>query len=86
MLDEGIYTTVSEIGDAEGISKSYLSRILRLALLAPDIVEAILAGEVQIRYDSRAAGAAAAGELGAAARSVVCLQLDGDSGALELDV
>ena len=44
MLDEGIYTTVSEIGDAEGISKSYLSRILRLALLAPDIVEAILAG------------------------------------------
>jgi ParB-like chromosome segregation protein Spo0J len=43
MLDEGIYTTVSEIGDAENISKSYVSRILRLALLAPDIVEAILA-------------------------------------------
>jgi hypothetical protein len=35
---------VSEIGDAENISKSYVSRILRLALLAPDIVEAILAG------------------------------------------
>jgi ParB-like chromosome segregation protein Spo0J len=44
MLDEGIYTTVSEIGDAENISKSYVSRILRLALLAPDIVEAILEG------------------------------------------
>jgi hypothetical protein len=44
MLDDGIYTTVSEIGDAENISKSYVSRILRLALLAPDIVEAILAG------------------------------------------
>ena len=44
MLDEGIYTSVSEIGDAENISKSYVSRILRLALLAPDIVEAILAG------------------------------------------
>ena len=44
MLDEGVYTTVSEIGDAENISKSYVSRILRLALLAPDIVEAILAG------------------------------------------
>jgi hypothetical protein len=43
MLDEGIYTSVSEIGDAEKISKSYVSRILRLALLAPDIVEAILA-------------------------------------------
>jgi hypothetical protein len=36
---------VSEIGDAENISKSYLSRILRLALLAPDLVEAILAGK-----------------------------------------
>jgi hypothetical protein len=44
MLDKGVYATVSEIGDAEGISKSYVSRILRLALLAPDIVEAILAG------------------------------------------
>ena len=36
--------SVSEIGDAENISKSYVSRILRLALLAPDIVDAILAG------------------------------------------
>jgi hypothetical protein len=44
MLDEGVYATVSEIGDAEDISKSYISRILRLALLAPDVVEAILAG------------------------------------------
>jgi hypothetical protein len=45
MLDEGVYTSVSELGDAENISKSYVSRILRLALLAPDIVEAILAGQ-----------------------------------------
>ena len=44
MLGEGVYTSVSEIGDAENISKSYVSRILRLALLAPDIVEAILVG------------------------------------------
>jgi hypothetical protein len=44
MLDEGVYATVSDIGDAENISKGYMSRILRLALLAPDIVEAILAG------------------------------------------
>jgi hypothetical protein len=44
LLDEGIYATVSEIGDAENISKSYVSRILRLALLAPDIVDAIIAG------------------------------------------
>jgi transposase len=45
MLDDGIYTTVSDVGDAENISKSYVSRILRLALLAPDIVEAIVAGK-----------------------------------------
>jgi hypothetical protein len=44
MLDDGVYASVSDIGDAENISKSYVSRILRLALLAPGIVEAILAG------------------------------------------
>jgi hypothetical protein len=44
MLDEGMYTSVSEIGDAEKISKSYVSRILRLALLTPDIIEAIFGG------------------------------------------
>jgi hypothetical protein len=44
LLDDGVLTSVSEIGDAEGISKSYVSRILRLALLAPDLVEVILAG------------------------------------------
>jgi hypothetical protein len=45
MLDEGVYATVREIGDAENISKSYMSRILRLALLAPDIIEAIVVGK-----------------------------------------
>lgn len=44
MLDDGVYASVSEIGDAENISKSYVSRILRLALLAPDIVERIVEG------------------------------------------
>ena len=39
-----LYSSVTEIAEAEKISKSYVSRILRLALLAPDIVEAILGG------------------------------------------
>jgi hypothetical protein len=39
MLDDGVCASGSEIGDVENISKSYVSRILRLALLAPDIVE-----------------------------------------------
>jgi hypothetical protein len=44
LLDDGVYTSVTEISDAEGINKSYISRILRLALLPPDTVEAVLAG------------------------------------------
>jgi hypothetical protein len=44
MLDSGVYTSVTEIAEAERIGKSYVSRILRLALLTPDIVEAILSG------------------------------------------
>jgi hypothetical protein len=42
LLDEGVYTSVSEIGERREHLKSYVSRILRLALLAPDIVDAIL--------------------------------------------
>ena len=44
LLDAGAYSSVSEIGEAEGIDKGYVSRILRLGLLAPSIVEEILEG------------------------------------------
>src|SRR4051794_3278 len=44
LLDRGACIAVTELAEAEKISKSYVSRILRLALLAPDIVEAILGG------------------------------------------
>ncbi len=44
LLNAGVFCSVTEIAQAEKISKSYVSRILRLALLAPDIVEAILGG------------------------------------------
>ena len=42
MLAEGRHATVAEIAEAEGINRSYLSRVLRLTLLAPDIVERII--------------------------------------------
>jgi hypothetical protein len=44
MLNEGVFSSVTEISEAEAINKSYVSRILRLALLAPDIIDAVLAG------------------------------------------
>jgi hypothetical protein len=44
MLDDRVNASVGDVGDAEKISKSYVSRILRLTLLAPDIVERILDG------------------------------------------
>ena len=44
MLEEGDYQTLEEIAKAENIDPSYVSRLLRMTLLAPEIVEAILAG------------------------------------------
>jgi len=44
MLENGIYATIAEIASAEKINDSYVGRVLRLTLLAPDIVEAILVG------------------------------------------
>jgi hypothetical protein len=44
MLDSGDFATVQDLAAAEKINPSYLSRVLRLSLLAPDIIEAILDG------------------------------------------
>ena len=44
LLETGVHGTVEEIAAAERINPSYVSRVLRLTLLAPDIVEAILDG------------------------------------------
>lgn len=45
MLENGTYATIAEIAVAEKINDSYVGRVLRLTLLAPDIVEAILNGQ-----------------------------------------
>ncbi|MGG5821906.1 hypothetical protein [Falsiroseomonas sp. HW251] len=44
MLESGRFATINELAAAEKINSSYVSRVLRLTLLAPDIVEAILDG------------------------------------------
>ena len=44
LLETGVYGTREEIAAAEKINPSYVSRLLRTTLLAPDIVEAILDG------------------------------------------
>ena len=44
LLDAGSFATIEEIPAHERISASYLTRVMRLTLLAPDIIEAILDG------------------------------------------
>jgi len=44
LLETGDYATIEDIAEAENINPSYVSRVLRMTLLAPEIVEAILAG------------------------------------------
>lgn len=44
MLESGEYATIREIANAEKINETYVGRVLRLTLLAPDIIETILNG------------------------------------------
>ena len=44
MLDEGVHATLEDLARAKGVAPTYVSRVLRLTLLAPEIVEAILDG------------------------------------------
>ena len=46
LLDEGRYTSVSEMAVAERVDRGYLGSLLRLTLLAPEVVEAVLDGRV----------------------------------------
>lgn len=45
MLESGEFATIAELAEREGIAPSYMTRVLRLTLLAPDILEAILDGK-----------------------------------------
>jgi hypothetical protein len=45
MLESDKFATIAELAEREGIAPSYMTRVLRLTLLAPDIVEAVLDGK-----------------------------------------
>jgi len=45
LLEDGKFASVSELAREIGLDVSFAARLLRLTLLAPDIVEAILMGE-----------------------------------------
>jgi hypothetical protein len=44
MLETGEFATIADLAEREGIAAPYLTRTMRLAQLAPDLVEAILDG------------------------------------------
>jgi hypothetical protein len=44
MLDEGRYASITELAAVEKLDRGYLGSLLRLTLLAPDIVESVLDG------------------------------------------
>jgi hypothetical protein len=51
-LDDGTYATMVELAKAERINESYVTKLIRLNLLAPDIVEAALNGRTQLTVQS----------------------------------
>jgi hypothetical protein len=46
MLEEGRYASISEMAKAEGVERGYVGSLLRLTLLAPEMVEAIMDGRL----------------------------------------
>lgn len=54
LLESGEYSSITELATAEKVNQSYVCRVLRLTLLAPEIVDAILNGaqpaNVQIEH------------------------------------
>ncbi|MGX0904642.1 hypothetical protein ACSSV8_003234 [Roseovarius sp. MBR-79] len=44
MLDSGEFASISELAEREGIAFTYMARLMRLSLLAPEILDAIMEG------------------------------------------
>ena len=45
MLDEGRYSSITEMAEAEMLDRGYMGRLLQLTLLAPELVGSILDGQ-----------------------------------------
>ena len=58
MLDEDVHATLEDLAKAKGVAPSYVSRVLRLTLLAPQLVERILDGRqhAEVQLDDLLAG------------------------------
>lgn len=54
LLDEGAYATINELARAENMTGSYVARLLRLTLLSPELIEAILEGRQPEALDMKA--------------------------------
>ena len=47
LLENGTYATIAEIAEAENINETYVGRVLRLTLLAPQTIEMMVSGRNQ---------------------------------------
>ena len=74
MLDDGVHATLEDLARAKGVAPSYVSRILRLTLLAPEIVEAILDGRqpAELQLDDLLKGFPLEWEAGGRLRASCC--------------
>jgi hypothetical protein len=45
LLDTGVYASGSDIAKVEGVTPSTVNRLVRMGLLAPDLVEEFIAGK-----------------------------------------
>jgi hypothetical protein len=46
LLEAGRYPSIKALARAEGVHHAYVAKLLRLTLLAPDIIEAVLDGRL----------------------------------------
>jgi hypothetical protein len=51
MLDEGRYSSITEMAEAERLYRGYMGRLLQLTLLAPEIVDSVLNGRQSEHLD-----------------------------------